>query len=167
MVRRHVQDRAGGEDGRVLVRVGDLPVEVVVLNPGQQFTAAVGVDRLEFHPLAAVVHVGLEADQLDRPVEHAVAVVADVVRAGRDGELVVAPAAVAWQAGEEPGGDDPVLRHDSLGVEAEADALAVADLLAERVVVAAETDFGAGHQQLAGVLGVNVARVADRVLDEQ
>ena len=89
VVRRDVQNRTGGEDRWIFVGVDDLPVEVVAVDMGQQLAAAVEMNRLQQHRLAAVVHVGLKADELRRARQDAVAVVPHVVGARRNGELVL------------------------------------------------------------------------------
>ena len=64
--RHRVQDRALREHVRRLVGVDDLPRLLVVDDVGQHLAAAVEVNRLEQHPAAPEVHVGLEAQDQRR-----------------------------------------------------------------------------------------------------
>ena len=104
-----------------------------------------GIDRLEALPLAAVVHVRHEADQVRRLLHLEVGVAADVVGAGRNVEVVL------------------VRRRGSvvitcfgtyaLRIEHDADLGAIGDRLADRVVVHVEADLRARLHQLARALG--------------
>ena len=64
--RDHVENRAGREEVRHLVFVGDLPRLFVVRRVGQDLATAVGMNRLELHARSAEVHVRLEADHQRR-----------------------------------------------------------------------------------------------------
>ena len=130
--------------GVVGIDVVDVPVPLEAVDGAQHFLAAVGIDRLHRHRLAAHVHVRLEILHARRRLDDV-----EVLRhrhfARRDVELRAA-------ADVEHPKHGAVLRHRALRIEVDAELdLVVLDLLADREHVDLPADLRAGQHQLAGV----------------
>ena len=142
-----------------LVDVVDVPLPLEVVHGTEQFLAAIGIDRLDRHRLAAHVHVRLEVLQAGGRLHH-MEVLRHAHLSRRNVELLVDRL--------EQVQNRAVLRHIAFRVEihTELDHV-VHHLFADRVHVDLPADPGARQHQFARVLREDLADLADRPFHEQ